>query len=61
MPVSKGGSLQLWTADGKADGTIPYGPGLSRSCPTCHVAPYKRCITSLGRPNKKTHPARLTA
>jgi hypothetical protein len=59
MPSSKGGFLQLWTADGKPDKKIYYGPGLTKSCPTCKVEPNVRCVTEQGRLYKKTHPSRL--
>ncbi len=59
MSKSKGGSLQTWTADGKPDVTIYYGPGLHKKCPTCKVGPNVRCVGKGGRLYKKTHPARL--
>ncbi len=59
MPKSKGGSLQTYKADGTPDVTLYYGPGLTKTCPTCKVPAYTRCIGSGGRLYKKTHPARL--
>lgn len=59
MPKHKGGSLQTFKADGSPDVTLYYGPGLTRTCPTCKVASYVRCVSVSGRLYKKTHPARM--
>lgn len=54
----KGGSLQVWDAEGNKSHVLHYGPGLHIPCPTCKVSANMLCITANGSPLKKIHVAR---